>query len=343
MATTGESGLFHRAASRSLQRSQHSKRGAVPVWVPLLLLFMGIVLGLKALQREARARGVAQIDVTRYRLLAESQWLSAAWTDELERILVEVRTLPVDDPAKLAEFVAEVESLPFIAKVGQYSVQWPDGLIVPVKLREPVACIRTGGRDFLPVSADGMVLGGYTYAPHEAYGGWLPTLGPHGLVEEIQGPLEPGDQIEVPEVLAALGVADSMWGYMGVEDPRRMRRVVIDATAQEAPVLDRVASELEPAQLPGGVKIDLEGGRRVFFGRPPVPVHSGELPVGVKWTHICNALEEADVGSSHWALLDVRFDEVVKLTRSEVEEIAERSQLPSVPPTGAGAPPAEGR
>ena len=160
---------------RSLARST-AQRGAVPVWVPLLLLFGGIVLGLRVLQRDARQRGVAQIDVTRYRLMAESQWLSAAWTDELERILVEVRSLPVDDLAVLDQFVAEVSALPFVAKVGQYSVQWPDGLILPIKLREPVACIRTGGRDFLPVSADGVVLGGYTYSPHEAYGGWLPTL-----------------------------------------------------------------------------------------------------------------------------------------------------------------------
>ena len=323
--------------SHRMQRSQRfnrgmATRGAVPVWVPLLLLFGGIVLGLNVLQKEARERGVAKIDVTRYRLMAESQWLSAAWTDELERILVEVRTLPVDDPVRLAEFVAEVEALPFVAQVGQYSVQWPDGLILPLKLREPVACVRTGGRDFLPVSADGMVLGGYTYAPHEAYGGWLPTLGPHGLVEELQGPLEPGSQIIVPEVLAALSVAESMWGYMGVEDLRRLGRVVIDATAQEAPVLDRAATELKPAHLPGGVKIDLEGGRRVFFGRPPLPVHHGERPVGDKWAHVRHGLEEADVGGSQWALLDVRFDEVVKLTRSEVEEIAKRSQSASTPP-----------
>lgn len=303
-----------------------STRGAVPVWVPLLLLFAGIVLGLQVLQREARQRGVAQIDVTRYRLMAESQWLSSAWTDELERILVEVRSLPVDDIEVLDRFSEEVAALPFVAQVGQYSVQWPDGLILPMKLREPVACIRTGGRDFLPVSADGMVLGGYTYAPHEAYGGWLPTLGPHGLVEEVQGPIEPGTQIEVPEVLAALSVADSMWAHMGVEDLRRFGRVVIDASAQDAPVLDRAATELKPARLPGGVKIDLEGGRRVFFGRPPIPVHSGELPVGYKWAHIRHALEESEVGSSRWALLDARFDEVVRLTRSEVEEIAKRSQ-----------------
>lgn len=301
----------------------------MPVWVPLLLLFGGIVLGMKVLQRETRQRGVARIDVTRYRLMAESQWLSAAWTDELERILVEVRSLPVDDAPVLAQFAAEVAALPFVAQVGQYSVQWPDGLILPLKLREPVACIRTGGRDFLPVAADGMVLGGYTYAPHEAYGGWLPTIGPHGLVEEVQGPLEPGMMIEVPEILAGLSVADSMWAYLGVEDLRRLGRVVIDATAEEAPVLDRAATSLKPAYLPGGVKIDLEGGRRVFFGRPPIPVHSGELPVGVKWEHVRFALEEADVGSSHWALLDVRFDDMVQLTRSEVEEIARRSQAAS--------------
>ena len=123
-----------------------------------------------------------------------------------------------------------------------------------------------------------------------------------------------------------------MWAYLGVEDLRRLGRVVIDATAEQAPVLDRAATGLKPAFLPGGVKIDLEGGRRVFFGRPPVPVHSGELPVGVKWEHVRHALEEAEIGSSRWALVDVRFDDMVKLSRSEVEEIAERSQsAPALP------------
>ncbi|QDV07668.1 hypothetical protein Poly30_31960 [Planctomycetes bacterium Poly30] len=296
------------------------------MWVPLLILFGGLIVGLNALQRDARERGVARIDVTRYRLMAQSQWLSAAWTDELERILVEVRSLPVDDPEQLAAFAQEVADLPFVAEVGAYTVQWPDGLILPMRLREPVACIRTGGRDFLPVAADGTVLGGYTYAPHEAYGGWLPTLGPHGVVEKEQGLLEPGDKIEVPEVLAALAVADSMWAYMGVEDLRRLGRVVIDASAQDAPVLDRAATALKPARLPGGVKIDLEEGRRIFFGRPPIPIHSGELPVGYKWAHIRNALEAMEAAGRPWALLDVRFDEPIQLTRVEVEEIVERSQ-----------------
>ncbi|MFT6107854.1 MAG: hypothetical protein ACJA2W_000763 [Planctomycetota bacterium] len=315
-------------------RSRASLKGSVPVWVPLLLLFGGLIVGMQALQRDARERGVAQVDVTRYRLMAQSQWLSAAWADELERILVEVRSLPVDDPVVLRAFSDEIAALPFVAEVGAYTVQWPDGLIIPLRLREPVACIRTGGRDFLPVAADGTVLGGYTYAPHEAYGGWLPTLGPHGLVEERQGLLEPGSTIEVPEILAALSVADSMWRFMVAEDLRRLGRVVIDASATDAPVLDRAATAVEPARLPGGVKIDMEGGRRIFFGRPPVPVHSGEMPVRLKWDHVRAALESTEYAGSDWALLDVRFDESIQLTRVEVEEIVERSQAADREPSG---------
>ncbi len=305
----------------------------MPVWVPLLLLFGGLIIGLQALQDDARQRGVAKIDVTRYRLMADSQWLSAAWTDELERILVQVRTLPVDDTEQIQAFSDEIAALPFVDRVGAFSVQWPDGLIIPIKMHEPVACIRTGDRDFLPVAADGTVLGGYTYAPHAAYGGWLPTLGPHGFVEERQGLLEPGSKIEVPEALAALSVANSMWMHLGVEDLLRIGRIVIDATATDAPVLDRAATALKPARLPGGVKIDLEGGRRIFFGRPPFPVHSGELPVGYKWSHVRSAMEATESAEGNWALLDVRFDESVRLTRSEIEEIVARSQ----------AAPSEGR
>ena len=68
----------------------------------------------------------------------------------------------------------------FVAEVGAPEVNWPDGLTLPIRLREPVACLRVG-QDFPPVAADGTVLAGYSYTPHPAGGGFLPVLGPHGL------------------------------------------------------------------------------------------------------------------------------------------------------------------
>ncbi len=293
----------------------------MPAWVPLLLLFSGLIVGLQALQSDARGHGLARIDTTRYRLHADTQWMSPAWIDQLESLLIEVRELPVDDLDAVRVFAERIEALPFVSEVGVAEVQWPDGLSLPVRLREPVACIRTGDRDFLPVAVDGTVLGGYTYAPHEAYGGWLPTLGPHGLAERRGVPLQPGDRLTDPELLAGLSVAESLWRYLDVTDLRRLGRIVVDASAPDAPVIDPATGELTSQRLSGGVVLSLEEGRRVYFGRPPEPVVPGELPVGFKWQHVADALEGLATGAP-WALLDVRFDDAASWTREQVEALA---------------------
>lgn len=297
------------------------RRGAVPIWLPLALLILGLLLMVQMLQRSAADHGLARIDTTRYRLHANAQWLSPAWTQELERILGTTRDLPTDDPRAISAFVDEVRALPFVAEVGQPEVQWPDGLSLPIKLYEPVACIRIEGRDFLPVASDGTVLGGYAYAPHDAYGGWLPTLGPHDRLPEA--PM-PGDRIEDPVLVAGLSIAESMWSYLDVQDLRQLGRIVIDASRPDAPLIDRDPGSMSPARLPGGVILELEHGRRVLFGRPPVPQVDGELPVGFKWAHLRRALGDVAAGRGTWSLLDARFDEPVLLDRAEVEALQQR-------------------
>lgn len=93
---------------------------------------------------------------------------------------------------------------------------------------------------------------------------------------------------------------------------------MIDASAESAPVFDRIPGSATPETLPGGVFLDLEGGRRVHFGRPPRPIFEGELPVGLKWGHLCRGLAFG-AEEEPWSILDVRFDEAVSLTRVEVE------------------------
>lgn len=295
------------------------------MWVPLVLFVTALFVGLQALQEDSRRRGIATVDATRYRLHADTQWLSQAWIAELERLLVRVRELPADDPAEIRRFTALVGELPFVSQVGVPEIQWPDGLSIPIRLHEPVACIRTGDRDFLPIAANGTVLGGYSYAPHEAYGGWLPTIGPHGLAEERHGTLRPGDVLDDVEILAALSVADSMWRYLRVEDLRLLGRVVIDASADSTPVVDPGTKRLTADTLPGGVVLSLEEGRRVWFGRPPEPLHEGELPAGYKWQHVRSALEAMARGEN-WALLDARFDAPTLWTRAEVEALSAQDE-----------------
>lgn len=270
---------------------------------------------------------MASVDATRYRLQTASRWISPAWLDQLERILVDVREISTEKPGEIRAFAAQIAALPFVAEVGGAEVQWPDGLILPIRLHEPIACVPTGGRDFLPVADDGTVLDGYAFAPHEAYGGWLPTLGPHGA---FRRPIEPGEVLELAAHLAGLSVADSMWKYLDAQDLRRLGRVFIDASAAEAPVFDRAPGSTTPRSLPGGVIIALEDGRRIYFGRPPEPVLDGELPISLKWRHVREALrdsaEAADAGAD-WALLDVRFDVPIRRTRAEVEEFVARGAL----------------
>lgn len=300
----------------------------MPAWVPLGLLFAGLLLAVRSLERDARSRGVAEIDTLRYRLQEGSRWLSPAWRQSLEDTLVESRGLLVDDPKAIESFVGRVAALPFVAEVGEPEVIWPDGLSLPLRLHEPVACIATGEGDFLPVASNGTVLGGFAFAPHEAYGGWLPVLGPHGAVESG---VRPGDVLGGPALRDALSVAESLWRFLEVADLRRLGRVLVDASADSAPVLDRDPRAGTPAVLAGGVVLALEDGRRVLFGRPPEPAFPGELPVGRKWRHVAEALRARD-GGEDWRLLDVRFDEAVRLDRAAVEEYADRGVIQSPAP-----------
>lgn len=304
-------------------RAWSSEAGRVPTWVPLALLFLGLLGGLRWLEADARDRGLARIDVTRYGLETDAPWLDDEWFEDLEGLLLEADSVNADDEEAIAALAARVEALPFIEEVGPPMVRWPDGLNLPVRLREPVACVRVGGRDFLPVASDGTVLGGYSITPHLAYGGWLPALGPLDLLDREQGQVRPGDRVEVPALLAALDVADSMWRHLGPDELRELGRVVIDASAEDAPIFDRSGGSASPSRLPGGVMLELEQGRRVVFGRPPHPLHEGELPVNLKWGHVRTALGGREEGDP-WRLLDTRFDRPVLLSEAEVLEFKAR-------------------
>jgi len=272
------------------------RAGRIPAWLPVGIVAVGILSLVASLGREASERGVARIDATRYRLHADGRWVSPAWTARLERLLLAARMLPAGDREGIQALVDQVEALSFVAEVGPPEVKWPDGLVLPLRLHEPIACLRVGD-DFLPVAADGTVLAGYGYAPHHAHGGHLPALGPHGLDADPDFPFEPGDVLAHPAHVAALGVAASMWDHLDDEDRRRLGRVVVDASSLHA-----------WDGKPGGVVIDLEGARRVHFGRSPRVEAPGELPVATKWAHVREALVRWEDGAG-FAAVDARWDE----------------------------------
>ncbi|MEZ6017317.1 MAG: hypothetical protein R3F49_19545 [Planctomycetota bacterium] len=297
-----------------LSAAPAARRGGVPGWVPLVILIAGLFLVLRSLEQDARARGVARIDVTRYALHENTRYVHPTWRADLERVLRRQAELSVDDTLGIEQLVAEVRALPFVAEVGEPNVVWPDGLSLPLRMHEPVACIRVGGRDFLPVSADGTVLSGYTSEPHSAYGAWLPALGPHGLGEDTRGPYQPGDHLVERPLLDALDVARSMWFHLSPEEVRALGPIVIDASRETAPT---------QRALPGGVVIDMERARRILFGRPPRPVEPGELPVASKWEHVREGLARLYAGGTGasgggaWDVLDVRFDQLYAASKAD--------------------------
>ncbi|MCA9001504.1 MAG: hypothetical protein KDB61_06245, partial [Planctomycetes bacterium] len=282
-----------------------SRSGSVPAWVPMVFLAAAFVWVLNSLQMSAREKGVGICELTRVRLHHEPLYFGDAWQRRVERILRRRESLDLSDKQAIASLKAELAGLSFVEEVGEPEVIWPDGLVVPLRLREPAACIRVGD-DFLPVADDGMVLAGYSYAPHEVYGAWLPILGPTDRL--MRGGLpSPGDFLTDEALLAALKVAGSMQRNLLPREQRILGRIVIDAS-----------HELAPDGMPGGVYIDLEGKRRILFGRAPGSDFPGELPAQNKWMAIRQALEEGEEGAP-WDLLDVPWDEPVREVRGEAD------------------------
>jgi len=260
----------------------------------MLLLAIGFVYVLHELQDSAKQHGVGRVDTTRYRIHTGPLYFGDAWRNRLERILRRTESIDLADTAAIEQIVDELKTLSFVEDVRPPEVHWPDGLIFDIQLREPAACIRVGD-DFLPVADDGVVLAGYSYAPHEIYGAWLPILGPTERLVPT-GPPGPGDRIEDPALLDALKVAGSMQRNLVPSEQKLLGRIVIDASSPNA-----------PDGLPGGVHIDLEGKRRILFGRVPGSGDPGELPVQTKWRAIVDAFDP-EGGEPTWDLLDVRFD-----------------------------------
>ncbi len=280
---------------------RHPTRGRIPAWLPLGIVLVGILSLVAKLEGEAESRGLTRIDVTRYKLHARGEWILEAWMVELERVLAETRTVAAGDREAIEALRGRLAALPFVAEIAEAEVDWPDGLTVPLRLHQPIACLRIE-EDFLPVAADGTLLPGYSYAPHEAFGGYLPVLGPHGLDADPARPFQAGDRLAHPAHLDALALAESLWAHLDRDSLARLGRVVIDAESETA--FDG---------LPGGAVLDLEGARRVHFGHVPGRGGPGELPLATKWRHVAAGLERWAAGEVFDAF-DVRWDEPAALS-----------------------------
>lgn len=274
--------------------------GQVPFWIPLALV-ASILAGLAAsLEGDVDLVGFTRIDPRRTRIADASELVDPRWRETLSARLSSLPEISSIDPSAGPVIRAALLSLPFVAEVGEGRVLWPDGYDVPVRFREPVACVLVGDV-YLAVSKDGVILPGDWTRPPWIGGGWLPLLvGDEGALDRVRPEVHRGARLVAAEFADALDVATSMRASLSAEDFETMGAPAIEARRA------RQASVDEP-----GVVLHLEGGRRVFFGRVPSSNEPGELPASKKWEALrrgLKSLRPTSADARDWTLLDVRWD-----------------------------------
>lgn len=258
----------------------------------VVLIGAAVVLFVAGLRRQVRAEyGSVRTDRVR---LAAPGWVDPRWQQLAAVRLASLGPVDATRPEEIATVVNELGALAFVEEVGPPTALWPDGLRVPIRTADVVACARIG-RHFQPISAGGSILPGRWPTPPPAGAGYLPVIGP---VRADRRHLATGDRLDDRAGLDAVDVARSLWAHLDDPTIERLGRIVIDAT--NAPL----TSPDEP-----GTRILLEGEREVLFGRAPSADEPGELPVESKWASVTRTLALADGPEPvDWAAVDVRWD-----------------------------------
>ena len=296
------------------EREAAPRAPAVPPLVLLALLAVSGALAIRWLTTSVTRAGFAEVDTRRSVVATHPQegriarWIDERWRTDLSRRLAELADVLVSDRHRIELLAAEVAAAPYVAEVGAVNVVWPDGLELDVRFRRPVACVLRNGT-FWSVAEDGVLLPGGWSSPPEGEGGcYLPRV-----VESSRGAdsLRPGERFADYAALDGLAAALSMERSLSEADRLFLGRISIDARrAREASV-----------QIPGTV-IDLEGRRRVFFGRSPAERAAGEVPTASKWRTLSRCLEEIRLGRD-WSLLDLRWDRPTVWERAAARQSAD--------------------
>ncbi|MFT5292571.1 MAG: hypothetical protein ACI82F_004659 [Planctomycetota bacterium] len=320
-------------------------RGRVPLWVPLVAVLVLFAVGVRAMERRARAEGYGWVDPAGLDFASLPDWADERWSESLDELLLGSPIFRTDDLESLAALEVELASLAFVRDARVREVLWPGGLEVELELREPVGCIPVG-RHFLPVSDEGVVLPGLWTRPPQVSGRFLPVIAPLEDAHGIFAKAGAGDWLAEQRHLDALAIVRSAREYLGPADALRLGRFSVQAVD---------ARQTSP-DVPGSMLL-LEGERRVWFGRPPVdellgvPAAPGELPAWAKWEAVARALALLEPSSvpggpfGSWRLVDVRWDRP-EITLEPAELIAlvagaTLAQLPEeMPRHSYEAPPA---
>jgi len=277
-------------------RGQRGRGGRVPFGLALLLAVVGAVVLAHRICGAPSTRRLVTVDTCRAALEidVDAVWVDERWAEQLAARLAALPPFPADDREGVLAVAREVAELPFVAEVGTPRVVWPDGVELDVRLRRPAACVLIG-ESFLSVAEDGVLLpGGYPAPPWIGHG-YLPVIGPN---DRSLDDLRPGEALTWERHLDALSVAISMRAELSWEVFETMGPPLIDATRARLASVDEA-----------GVLLDLEGARRVWFGRAPWTDEPGELPARLKWEALTRAVLELRNGTQDWDLLDVRWDQ----------------------------------
>jgi hypothetical protein len=262
--------------------------------VPLFLCFWGAVWAIDGLSRDVHASGFTTLDTRCSRLEAATGFVDARWDRWMAARLSALPAVSASDAEGVQRVADALAALPIVAEIGQPRIEWPDGLEVPVRLRQPAACVRSG-EEYLSVSGDAVILPGTWPAPPWIGRGFLPVIGPN---DHAFDGARPGSVLREARHLDALSVAVSMRRTLTREDFEILGPVLIDATHA------RQASVTEP-----GIVLLLEHRRQVWFGRPPWTTEPGELPCANKWDSLARALHALrGPEPKDWSVLDVRWD-----------------------------------
>jgi hypothetical protein len=274
--------------------AKRRRLGRVRLWVPLFLVFWGSVWAIDGLTHDVQASGFTSLDTQRTRLEAGPGFVDARWEPWMAERLARLPEFSAMDSDGVGRMTAAIAALPLVAEVGESRIDWPDGLEVAVRLRQPVACVRSNA-EYLAVSGDAVVLPGAWPEPPWIGSGYLPVIGPN---DHAFDRAQAGAVLHEARHLDALSVAASMRAALSSEDFEAMGRPLIDATRA------RQASVTEP-----GIVIELEHRREVRFGRPPSTAEPGELPCALKWESLSRALHALRGPEPRdWSVLDVRWD-----------------------------------
>lgn len=284
------------------------------------------------LQSDVEGAQFSRVETASVRMDVGAEWVDARWQRIVREHVARLADFDCEDAGARARVVAELAALPFVKSIEAPAVLWPDGLRIDIRLRVPVACVQVG-REYLAISADGMLLPGVWPSPPRRGAGHLPVLAldvaakssKPGVIDAAD--LRPGQVLWNSQVADGLSVAASMWDQLDSDDLLRLGPSIIDARrARETGV-----------EEPGTV-IHLERSRKIHFGRAPSTTEPGELPVATKWLNTANALiclpsgppaavggaPTAREGEVDWELVEVRWDHPAMLPRGRVDDPSAR-------------------